>query len=221
MTQELEDDKEGKKMIYLVQNELVVLLDEVQQEDGVILDEGILVVDLLVDFVDPTTNDIGSITIEIEATQDGSTADRRVLVDDGLLDVSLNLLEHVAIQDSGEDTDGIASEHICVAVEVLQQCGDDNNDFFSRGLFSDILEEQIGHTTEVEILALEQLCSGEENIRDLVSGELLVVVDHQVEELGEEDDALVWLLSDDRGIIEQTALLDDSGNSQVVVGRGL
>ena len=32
------------------------------------------------------------------------------------------------IQDSGEDTDGIASEHICVAVEVLQQCGDDNND---------------------------------------------------------------------------------------------
>lgn len=73
---------------------------------------------------------------------------------------------------------------------------------------------------ETYILALEQLCSGEENIRDLVSGELLVVVDHQVEELGEEDDALVWLLSDDRGIIEQTALLDDSGNSQVVVGRG-
>lgn len=73
---------------------------------------------------------------------------------------------------------------------------------------------------ETYILALEQFCSGEENIRDLVSGELLVVVDHQVEELGEEDDALVWLLSDDRGIIEQTALLDDSGNSQVVVGRG-
>ena len=97
MTQELEDDREGKKMIYLVQNELVALLDEVQQEDGVILDEGILVVDLLVDFVDPTTNDIGSITIEIEATQDGSTADRRVLVDNGLLDVSLNLLEHVAL----------------------------------------------------------------------------------------------------------------------------
>ena len=107
----------------------------------------------------------------------------------------------------------------------------DEEYFFSRGLFSDILEEQIGHAAEVElggldgsietyILALKQLCSGEENIRDLVSGELLVVVDHQVEELGEEDDALVWLLSDDRGIIEQTALLDDSGNSQVVVGRG-
>ena len=73
---------------------------------------------------------------------------------------------------------------------------------------------------ETYILALKQLCSGEENIRDLVSGELLVVVDHQVEELGKEDDTLVWLLSDDRGIIEQTALLDDSGNSQVVVGRG-
>lgn len=55
------------------------------------------------------------------------------------------------IEDTAQHTQTVCTEQLVLRVQVLQQRTDDNDDFLSRSLLSNLLQEQVGHTAEFRL----------------------------------------------------------------------
>lgn len=79
--------------VYLGHRQSVRLLHRVEEEQAVVLHHLVLVAQRLVDLAHPPTHRVHVAAVQIQTAQEGGGGHGGVLVDDGLLDVTLHLRE--------------------------------------------------------------------------------------------------------------------------------
>ena len=84
-----------------------------------------------------------------------TTTTRRLPVNDGLLEISLNPLEHGPIGNGTECPDSRGAVEILLAGHVLHETAGDNDDII--GNVSHLLDGEVDHSAKLNIATLEKL----------------------------------------------------------------
>mmetsp|Transcript_7569 Transcript_7569/g.17877 ORF Transcript_7569/g.17877 Transcript_7569/m.17877 type:complete len:307 (-) Transcript_7569:430-1350(-) len=111
----------GKLDHHLVEAQAVRLLQLVQQGQGVELHHGMLRASRLLDLVHPPPYHFRGHLHQSDARQDGRPTDERILVHDSGFQEPLYLVHHGAVDNSGENPDGVRTVAINVGMHVLGQ----------------------------------------------------------------------------------------------------
>jgi hypothetical protein len=124
------------------------------------LDHDVIRVDRFADLVDPAFHDLGSLLHQMERGDESSARHTRRLVNNGLLHVSFNTLEHSVVGDSAKSPDGWPSVQILFARHVFGERAGHNDHVI--GYCSHFFDTQVEHASEENVFGLEQLGHGEE-----------------------------------------------------------
>lgn len=123
-----------------------------------------------------------------------------------LLVVALELAQHARVDDRREDAQGVGAVQRSLVEHVLDEGLRDDDQ--RRGLrrVSDSLKEEIHHSLQVSVTALEELRHAEENALGIRTGEALALK-YEIEQLRDLVAAPLRVHADKVGIVEDAAVL--------------
>mmetsp|Transcript_80036 Transcript_80036/g.259275 ORF Transcript_80036/g.259275 Transcript_80036/m.259275 type:complete len:200 (+) Transcript_80036:1971-2570(+) len=113
----------------LVERQPVSLLQLVDQCKRMELDGAVLGVDGLLDLVDPSLHHIRGVLHQGDAADERGGRNERVLVHDRRLQVAVDLCCHGGVQDAAQHPDGVGTKAVILAVHVLDEALNDDEDF--------------------------------------------------------------------------------------------
>ncbi len=188
--------------------------DVIQQPEGMVLHHDRVRGHGLLNLVHPALDDLVAAAGrgQMEAGNQSSRRNRGRAIDDGLLHVALDRLQHGGVGDGAQGPDGGGSIGVLLARHILGQRRGHDDDVLGNG--RQAFDAKIDHASKDRIAGLKQLRDGEEALGGLASSEDLAAVD-QIEDLGQDQTAFSRI---DRRLVERPRLLEDGGFLQVGVG---
>lgn len=86
----------------------------------------------------------------------GTRGDQTGLINDTLLDVSFDLVQHMSVDDLAQHPDRIRSVQLDVGViDIFGQRRDHDDDVIRLSALSELFQEEVGHATEVDVVRLK------------------------------------------------------------------
>jgi hypothetical protein len=155
----------GELRDQLVDGEAVGGAQRVLQRHRVELHHGVAVGDGLLHLAVPPLDDLRVGGRQLDGARQHRGRHHRRLVHHRLLQVALDLEQHLGVDDLAQHADGVGAVEVVGGVHVLHERGGDDDDLVRGG--DELLDAQVDHAPQVDVLVLEELGHGEEHLRGL------------------------------------------------------
>ena len=182
-------------------------LDLIQELHGMELHHFVGRLSRISRFGNPSLDDDGTFgtgIVKMRCGDQGRTRDEGRRIDDGLLHVSLDRTEDGSIDDASQHTQSVSSVKIGIAVHVLRETLDDDNDIIVFAGFRNIFDEEIDHSSQGSIVAHKQFSDAKKDFGSFRRGHVLPGV-LKVQELSDDSTTLAGIFTDHCWIVKDSA----------------